>query len=110
MRGMRFALALALVGCGGSQQEPASPAASAVTFGGGDGSSCDAAVVVHASNEQDGVAAEYSWLNAHYPGAQRQGQALGECNGHPVDRLKILTSNGATRVVFFDISQYFGKM
>jgi hypothetical protein len=81
-----------------------------VSYGGGDGTSCEAAVVIHgARNENDGVAAEYAWLKQHHPKAAVQGQALTECQGHPADSLRILGSDGQTREVFFDVNEYFGK-
>ena len=111
MRGIAFAFSLVLVGCGGSEQGPVSPDASAVAYGGGNGSDCETAIVIQgARNEQEGVAAEYSWLNKHIPGAEVQKQALIECKGRPADRLTITTSNGETRQVFFDINDFFGKL
>lgn len=86
------------------------PTASGVSFSGGDGSSCEKAVVVHAQNEQTGVPAEYEWLGRHYPGYHTKSQALIKCGDRPADELSIVTGDGKTISVFFDIADYFGKM
>ena len=75
----------------------------------GDGSSCDQAVVIHADNESEGVRAEYAWLEQHYPGYQRKSQALIQCGERPADQLSIVTADGESIDVYFDISEYFGK-
>ena len=83
---------------------------SAVSFAGGDGSDCATAVqVLGAANSRVGVEAEYAWLRQYHPGHQVMGQALIECSGRPADRLSIRTADGATRDVYFDVSDFFGK-
>ena len=79
-------------------------------YGGGDGSSCAQAVVVHAHSEFEGGRAEYAWIAAKYPGYQRGMQALMRCNGRPADQLRIRTAEGREVDIFFDISEYFGRM
>jgi hypothetical protein len=79
-----------------------------MTFGGGDGTSCAQAVVVHARNEMEGVGAEYQWLAITYPGYARQQQALTTCGDKKADVLTIRTADGRTVDVTFDISEYFG--
>ena len=92
-----------------SQSESAGPGN--ITYGGGDGSSCEKAVIVQgAKGEMDGVGSEYAWLKQHYPGSKSQGQSLTECQGKPADKLHVLTADGKEIEVYFDISQYFGKM
>src|SRR5690349_20003041 len=102
-----FLTAICWLGC-----KPSSPPASAtraVVFSAGDGSSIEKAVIVQASNENDGVAAEYKWLKEHYPGYARGNQSLMNSGGRAYDRLEITTSNGQPLSVFFDITSFFGK-
>jgi hypothetical protein len=78
------------------------------------GTSFADAIVIQASNEDAGVAAEYQYLRAHPcdGGTWRvTQQALAQHGGKPYDVLTARCStNGATRAFFFDISSYFGKM
>ncbi len=112
-----FSVALGLVllatGCAGGTPSPAAPAAPAGgdgLYSGGDGLSCESAVVVHASDTLAGVQAEYAWVRAHYPGYQKGGQALTECGDKPADRLDIRTADGKEVSLYFDISNFFGKL
>lgn len=79
------------------------------SFSGGDGSTQDAAVIVHARTEALGIKAEYAWIRAHWPGATRGRQALGMKASHFYDSLTITDATGRERIVYFDISEYFGK-
>ena len=94
---------LALVGCATTSGSGSGD------YGGGDGTSCAQAVVVHARNEMAGVRAEYDWIAARYPGYKRGMQSLIRCNGRPADQLGIRTADGQELEVFFDISEYFGQ-
>lgn len=78
-----------------------------VTLGGGDGSSREAAIVIHARNEPDGVAAEYAWLHANMPTAKMVSQSL---LPSWYDVLEVELPSGEHRRVYFDISSFFGKM
>lgn len=86
------------------------PAAIAeITYGGGDGSSVEEAVIIlGATGESDGVPAEYQWIDKTYPGAEVEGQALLDDNGRVYDLLT-LTIEGKPVEVYFDITEYFGK-
>ena len=112
MKRLVFALSLGLLHCAGNRPEPETPRqTSQVTYAGGDGSSCETAILIHgASNEQDGVAAEYDWLKKKFPGFAMQRQSLIECGGHPADKMEFSTADGQARTVLFDINEYFGKM
>jgi hypothetical protein len=104
-------VALALPACAtssGAANPSAAPAP--ISYGGGDGSSCEARVRIHgASDGEAGVAAEYAWLKQKYPGAQVERQALGQCGQVPADVLMIRTADGKETSVYFDISEFFGK-
>ena len=80
-----------------------------MTYGGGDGTSCAQAIIVHVHSEMAGVRAEYDWIGARYPGYQRDIQALIRCNERPADKLRIRTADGHEVEIFFDISEYFGQ-
>ena len=86
---------------------------SSICFSGGDGGSIEHAVVIlGAKGEQDGVAAEYKYLEMLYgprgAGYTVSSQSLLEQNGKSYDRLDIEVK-GKPLGVFFDISDYFGK-
>jgi hypothetical protein len=104
---------LFVVACQSSQPAPVEdspPAVSTanVTFSGGHGAGCDDAVVVHATNESEGIRAEYEWIGREYPGFQRGGQGLGDCKT-AVDVIDITTREGEQKKIFFDISSFLGK-
>jgi hypothetical protein len=96
--------------CASEGGQPPATGPSGITYGGGDGTSCEKAVIPQGvKREMDGVGAEYAWLKQHYPGAKPQGQSLTECQGKPADRITVATADGNTVEVFFDISGFFGK-
>jgi hypothetical protein len=80
------------------------------SFSGGDGSSPETAVIVHARSESVGVRAEYEWIREHWPGSRRGKQALLGKNNRFYDSLTITDSAGQVRTVYFDITEYFGKL
>jgi hypothetical protein len=100
------------VGCATSAAPPPPvsgiiPGTEPMHYGGGDGSSCDQAVVIRESTQLSGVAAEYDWLKTRYPGYARGLQSLERCGERPVDRIHIRTVEGREMDVFFDISAFF---
>ena len=78
-------------------------------FSGGDGSSAESAIVVHVNNEVDGIRAEHTWIHDHMPGSTIQGQALIVGSGRKYDRMQVMAADGTAHILYFDISQYFGK-
>jgi hypothetical protein len=78
-------------------------------FSGGDGSSEKGAIVIHANNEVDGIAAEHLWIHEHMPGGIPKTQSLIVRNGHEYDRLEVTGADGSSNILYFDISRYFGK-
>jgi hypothetical protein len=81
-----------------------------VTYEGGDGTSYEKAVVIKGATEETGVHAEYVWLAKHYPGCHEGRQSLTTHGNHPFDLLEITTTDGKNLTVYFDITDYFGKM
>ena len=113
MRRNYFAMILVLVAllsaC--STTAPTStPLPKAVSVGKEDGLSFATAIVIHAKDERSGVDAEYAWIDANLPRFRHGGQSLIEQNGKPFDVIHVASANGEERDVYFDISEYFGKM
>jgi hypothetical protein len=101
------ALAIALwagFACMSLQAQTAAPAES------GDGHDIANAIVIKASNERDGVKAEYRWIAEHFPGYKRGRQALLNQSNRSYDELDFTTASGEPKTVYFDISDFFGKM
>jgi hypothetical protein len=73
-----------------------------------DGSSFEKAVIIKEKSELTGVDAEYAWLKKNYPGHKVKSQALTNHNKKPYDILTILTSSGEEKVIYFDISNFYG--
>ena len=101
---------LALAACAGGASQPKSPSpmAAAVADSLQDGSSYERAVVIHASSERSGVAAEYRWLAQHYPGYKRGIQSVGPHGGRVYDHLSITTADGEAKEFTFDITSFYG--
>ena len=97
--------AVTLASCA-SPTPTTSPATAAAT---GAGSSYATAIVVPATNEISGVQWEYAYIRTHYPGSKFMYQALDSHGGKPYDIMTFETANGKQRVLYFDISRYFGR-
>jgi hypothetical protein len=81
-----------------------------IVFKGGDGNSlAQAVLIMGAEGETDGVAAEYAWLDQHYPGYIPGDQALVQQGDRLYDILTIRWK-GKTLELYFDITTFFGKM
>lgn len=107
---MTALLVVLATSCASQEQRPAA-APLGVRYSGGDGSICEARVIIAgARDEGDGVAAEYQWLKQHLPGYQMQMQSLTQCAGRPADRLHVQTPERGEQDVFFDIGDFFGKL
>lgn len=87
---------------------PAGPS-KPVTFGGGDGSSYEKAIVVHASGESTGVHSEYDYIKAHYPGYHFISQALVNHKEKAYDVMTFTDAHGKKHVLYFEISEYLGR-
>lgn len=81
-----------------------------IQFLGGDGSSLAQAILIHgAKGEVDGVQSEYDWLAQNRPGWRAKAQALIVNGARKYDVLHIAKGSQSTDL-FFDITEYFGKM
>lgn len=74
-----------------------------------EGSCFENAIVIEATNETDGVRAEYVWLAKHYPGYKTNKQSLLQNDGKYYDLLNITTASGEQKEFYFDINSFFGK-
>lgn len=79
-------------------------------FSGGDGSSIKDAVVITARSERTGDRAAYIWLHEHYPGSRLQEEGLDyDDSGRYYSEIKIVTSDGKSRTVFFEVTSFWGN-
>jgi hypothetical protein len=112
LNGLRAAgvlsVCLMLAACA-SEPTAATPAPPPAAAEGGEGGSFDTAIVIRDTNERDGVAAEYAWVREHLAGWSLMKQSLSVHAGKPYDQLQLVSPEGAMRVVYFDISAFFGK-
>ncbi len=74
-----------------------------------DGTSFENAVVIHEKTETKGIAAEYAWLDAHYPGYKIKSQSLKMNKKRVYDVLSFKTKQGKDMEIYFDITDFFGK-
>ncbi|MEO8869358.1 MAG: hypothetical protein ABI357_00855 [Granulicella sp.] len=101
------ALTVALLGgCASTSMKGASALASAAR----DGSSLANAIVINAADESTGVAAEYKWIAERFPGYTRGQQALLNEGGRFYDEIDFSAASGEKKKIYFDISNFFGKM
>lgn len=75
-----------------------------------DGSSAQEAVIVHASDEMEGVRVEYAYASYHLNPFTTQfvSQDLVYQDGKPYDVLHYQDRSGRGRAFWFDISEWFG--
>lgn len=102
------------LGFGQSEAQPqesavAPPTPDTSLYDGGDGLSAKTAVVIRSGSEVAGVRSEYSWISAHYRGAQRVSQALTawDKDHRRYDIITIKTSDDREVVIWFDISAMY---
>jgi len=89
-----------------SQQQDKHP----ITYGGGDGSSYDKAVIIKgAPSDYIGDLAEYHWLAFTYPGYRLKRQSLYFNHGKAYDLLDLKTQDNQSKTVYFDISDFYTK-
>ncbi len=86
-----------------------------ITFKGGPGDSPKTAVVISgASNSLDGIAAEYRYLGQKF-GRQNVDwhllrQSVLQQDGKVYDRMELDLKDGRRTTIFFDITEFFGKL
>ena len=85
--------------------------ASAGSTGDRDGSSIERAIILEGvSNEIDGVRAEHAEIKKRFPDWQWESQGLlPPTNGRHYDAIS-LSKGAETKTVYFDITDWFGKL
>lgn len=73
-----------------------------------DGSTSEQAIVINEKSEIAGVAAEYAWLQEHYPGYKLSIQFLSKRDNKSYDIMLIDTAEGNSKKIYFDISAFHG--
>lgn len=74
-----------------------------------DGATTETAIIVPATNEFEGVDAEYGYIQDHYPGWQHMQQSLIQTDSKIFDRIEIVGPDGIRKTLYFDITDWFGK-
>ena len=97
--------ALLLVGCQ-TPQLPSHP----LVYSGGDGSSCERAVVIVGANcREAGTLAISRWLEQSYPDAQGKSVSAMNSAGRHYDLVEFTTTKGEGKTVYFDTTHCFGN-
>ena len=98
-----------------AQPAPEQPAKPQITFKGGSGETPESAVVIlGAPNSIAGIAAEYSYLKKKF-GRENDDwllirQSVLNQKDKVYDRMDLDLKDGSKKSVFFDISEFFGKI
>ena len=71
--------------------------------------SLEAAVLVPAGSEQDGIAYENRWIYDHHGRFRRWSGGLASLNGRRYDVITVELSDHTERVLYFDITDFYGR-
>jgi len=104
-----------LSGTASAQPAPGQAANPKITFKGGPGDTPETAVVIlGASDSIAGIAAEYSYLEKKFGRQnlawQLRRQSILNHKGKVYDRMDLDMQDGSQKTLFFDISEFFGKL
>ncbi len=93
----------------------ADAAQSNITLKGGAGDTAETAVVIAgAPDSRAGIAAEYAWMEKKFGRRNMdwklKRQSVMPQKGKVFDRMEIELNDGTPKTVFFDISEFFGKL
>jgi hypothetical protein len=82
-----------------------------IQFRGGDGADCasHAIVIDGARHESEGIRAERWWVYSKNPGARIASQSVSEREGRALETIEILTADGGSKAICFDITSFFGE-
>ena len=75
-----------------------------------DGLSFETAIVITEKSETKGVTAEYNWIKEQYTGYVIKGQSLQTHDKKPYDVITITFPDKRDLPLYFDISNFFGKL
>jgi hypothetical protein len=74
-----------------------------------EGASFDAAVIVEAGDEKSGVARENEWIFRHYGRFRKKTVALASFQERRFDVITVELSDHTEKILYFDITAFFGK-
>jgi hypothetical protein len=74
-----------------------------------DGSTIEKAIVIKARNESDGVKSEYVILEKMFPKYRMKSQGSSSRGSKSYDIMTIVTADNVEKVVYFDITSFYGK-
>ncbi len=83
---------------------------SEVSLSGGDGSSFAKAIVVKAPTDHAGVNAQHDYIGKHFGKWRTIGVQSVEHNKRLFDIMTFTTANGKKHTLYFDITDYYGKL
>lgn len=86
-----------------------------ITFKGGPGDTAASAVIISgASDAMAGISAEYDYLSEKFGRKnvdwRLKHQTIRQVQGKVYDRMELELADGSNKTVFFDISEFFGKL
>ena len=90
--------------------KPVAPSLKGVSFAGGDGSSIEKAVIIKAPDNFTGIRAEYQWIRKNHPDWQLEQQSVVNTGGTIYDKMDFQTPQGEPVSLYFDITDFYGKM
>jgi hypothetical protein len=98
--------AVLLLGC----QSPKHIVSESISYSGGDGSSCQQAVIIDdAKFRESGFLKERTWLARQYPGYRETSQSTTTLGNKHYDVIQVTTVDGQATKVYFDSTQFFAK-
>ena len=106
---LALAMSCILLGCQATSVGLTSPIPPTVTFAGGDGLSCETAILIKGAKEDTGVQSEYGWLAQRYPGYYVEKQSFEERDKRLYDVIEITTREGVRKKVYFDITEFYQR-
>jgi len=74
-----------------------------------EGSTAEAAVLVEAATEPAGIAWENDWIYRHYGRFRKKAVALAGQGGRQLDVITVELADHSERILYFDITNFFGK-
>ncbi|ULJ61272.1 hypothetical protein [Wielerella bovis] len=106
-----IAVALMTSACATQTASTATPTSSTIQqFARADGSSMAQAIKIRENDTMRGIAAENAWLQSNLPQYRKIGQALLKEETGIYDEITVQAADGSTRKVYFEISDFFGRM
>jgi hypothetical protein len=80
------------------------------SIAGGDGSSIDKAVIIKAPDNFIGVRVEFTWITKNCPTWKLENQSTFKAGNKIYDKMNFRTPDGRLKTIYFDITDFYGKM